>query len=39
MEGQQSNYRDEEELLLEIDNEVKSLITELENKDNEAETQ
>ena len=37
MEGQQSNYRDEEELLLEIDNEVKSLITELENRKDEVE--
>ena len=39
MEGKESNYKDEEELLLEINNEVKSLITELENKNDEAETQ
>ena len=37
MEGEESNYRDEEELLLEIDNEVKSLITELENRKDEVE--
>jgi len=36
MEGEESNYKDEEDLLLEINNEVKSLITELENKDDEA---
>ena len=39
MEGRESNYKDEEELLLEINNEVKSLITELENKNDEVETQ
>ena len=39
MEGEESNYKDEEELLLEINNEVKSLITELEKKNDEAETQ
>ena len=39
MEGKESNYKDEEELLLEINNEVKSLITELENKNDEVETQ
>ena len=39
MEGKESNYKDEEELLLEINNEVKSLITELENRNDEAETQ
>ena len=38
MEGEESNYKDEEELLLEINHEVKSLITELENKDDETET-
>ena len=36
MEGEESNYKDEEDLLLEINNEVKSLITELEKKDDEA---
>jgi len=36
MEGEESNYKDEEELLLEINHEVKSLITELEKKDDEA---
>jgi len=36
MEREESNYKDEEDLLLEINNEVKSLITELENKDDEA---
>ena len=39
MEGEESNYKDEEELLSEINHEVKSLITELENKDDEVETQ
>ena len=39
MEGKESNYKDEEERLLEINNEVKSLITELENKNDEVETQ
>ena len=39
MEGEESNYRDEEDLLLEINNEVKSLINELENKNDEVETQ
>jgi len=39
MEREESNYKDEEDLLLEIDNEVKSLITELENKNDEVETQ
>jgi len=38
MEGEESNYKDEEDLLLEINNEVKSLITELENKNDEVET-
>ena len=32
-------YKDEEEMLMEINNEVKSLITELEKKNDEAETQ
>jgi len=38
-EAKESNYKDEEDLLLEINNEVKSLIAGLENKNNEVETQ
>ena len=38
-EGEGTNYNAEEDLLLEINNEVKLLITELENKKDETETQ
>ena len=39
IENKEPSYKDEEELLLEINNEVKSLITELEKKNDEIETQ
>ena len=35
-EEKQTNYKDEESILMEINNEVKSLIVELENKNDEA---
>jgi len=37
-EEKQTNYKDEESMLTEINNEVKSLIVELENKKDEAQT-
>ena len=39
MEEKESNYNNEEDLLLEINNEVKTLIVELENRKDETETQ